>query len=53
MESWKESGETAENSAWYIFLGFIFSHFQFLFLLNITEDTGLVFLEILQSLLPL
>lgn len=47
MESWKESGETAENSARYIFLGFIFSHLQFLFLLNITENTRLAFLEIL------
>lgn len=53
MENWKESGETAENSAWYIFLGLIFSHLQFLFRLSITENAGLLFLEILQSLLPL
>lgn len=53
IESWKESGETAENVAWYVFFGFFFPHLQFLFLLNITENTGFIFLEILQCLLHL
>lgn len=53
MESSNESGETAGNFAWYVLLGFVFSHLQLLFLLNITENTGLVFLEILKSVLPL
>lgn len=53
MESWNESGETAERVARYVFLGCISSHLHFLFLLNITEDTGLVFLKILQCLLGL
>lgn len=53
METWKESGETAENVAQYVLLGFFFPHLQFLFLLNITENTGLAFLEILQCLLHL
>lgn len=51
MESWNESGETAETVAQNVFLGCVSSYLQFLFLLNITEDTGLVFLKILQCLL--
>lgn len=37
----------------YVFLGCVSSHLQLLFLLNITEDTGLIFLKILQRLLGL
>lgn len=53
MESWNESEETAERVARYVFLGRISSYLHFLFLLNITENTGLVFLKILQCLLGL
>lgn len=50
LQSWNESGETAKRVAQYVFLGSISSHLQFLFLLNITEDTRLVFLKIFMPL---